>query len=321
VTFEWRIAIVGLSVFALTGLVASCVVPFLLPRRATLPAAERARRLAALRLLPAGSATAVSTLVTLAFLAFEPRATGEQFGVALPALAVLALAIFVAAGWRWFQAARDTRRLVQQWLRDAEPLALSGISAPAFVVTTDFPIVAVIGWRAPRLLIARSVLASCSPDELQAILAHEQGHIDRRDNLRRLLLTITPDVLAWLPSSEQLFVEWREAAEEAADDDAARTGEEGRARLASALVKVARLAAPAPRQTRQAAQAWMPASALYRGENLDRRVRRLLGAGEPSRRASCRWPRRMLAAVVALAALAVLETVHAVVETAIHLLP
>jgi Zn-dependent protease with chaperone function len=120
--------------------------------------------------------------------------------------------------------ARATRRLVRQWLVTAEAVSLPGISAPAFAVTSEFPIVAVIGWRRPRLIIARAVLASCSPDELRAVLAHEQGHIDRRDNMRRLLLSIAPDVLAWLPSSERLFIDWRDAAEEAADDDAARSG-------------------------------------------------------------------------------------------------
>ncbi len=141
---------------------------------------------------------------------------------------------------------------------------------PALAVTAPFPIVAVLGLRRPTLVIARSVLAACTPDELRAILAHEQGHIDRRDNLRRLLLAVSPDVVAWLPASDRLFAEWSSAAEEAADDDAARAGAAGRLHLASALMKVARLA------TGHAAADVMPASALYCGHNLDGRVRRLL---------------------------------------------
>jgi Zn-dependent protease with chaperone function len=91
------------------------------------------------------------------------------------------------------------------WLRSAQPVTLAGISAPALVVESEFPVVSVVGLRRPRLVIARAVLDSCSNEELRAILAHEQGHIDRRDNLRRLLLSIAPDILNWLPVSERMF--------------------------------------------------------------------------------------------------------------------
>ena len=149
----------------------------------------------------------------------------------------------------WSRPAGAAFRLVQRdapndagVASQAQPVTLAGISAPALVVDSDFPVVTVVGLRRPRLVIARSVLESCSDEELRAILAHEQGHIDRHDNLRRLLLSIAPDVLNWLPVSAKMFAAWRDAAEEAADDDAARTGADGRLRLASALVKVARLA-------------------------------------------------------------------------------
>jgi hypothetical protein len=52
-----------------------------------------------------------------------------------------------------------------------EPIALEGISIPAVAVDADFPIVAVAGVVRPRLIIARSVLASCSHEELRAVLA------------------------------------------------------------------------------------------------------------------------------------------------------
>jgi hypothetical protein len=133
--------------------------------------------------------------------------------------------------------------------------------------------------------------------------------------MSRLLLSITPDVLAWLPSSERLFADWRDAAEEAADDDAARCGEDGRVRLASALIKVARLAPRAPQQT------MMPASALYRGESLDRRVRRLLDSDIPAGTPPSRWRGRLLLATGLALAPSALDTVHGVVETVIHWMP
>jgi beta-lactamase regulating signal transducer with metallopeptidase domain len=202
------------------------------------------------------------------------------------------------------------------WLAEARPIHLAGISAPAYVVDADFPVVTVVGFRRPRLIIARTVLESCSEEELGAILAHEQGHIDRGDNLRRLLIGIAPDVIAWLPLSARMLADWREAAEDAADDDAGKCGTDGRLRLAQALIKVARLA-PA-----SAVQAAIPASALYRGEGLDRRVRRLLAGRESAAATPSRARTLGLAAAATIAvSLAMLEQIHGLVEGLIHRLP
>jgi beta-lactamase regulating signal transducer with metallopeptidase domain len=162
------------------------------------------------------------------------------------------------------------------------------------------------------------VLEACTPEELEAILAHEQGHIDRHDNLRRLLMYAAPDALTWLPFPLRLETAWRAATEEAADDEAARAGDAGRVALASALVKVARLAT-APRPT-----GLMPASSLYCGENLDGRVRRLLqpredaGLSDPQRRRL-----RAAAAIIGLIAISAvaLRGVQALIELTIQSLP
>ena len=311
-----RMAVIGLAAFGAVAVIATLAVPVFARRWATGSAALRARRLATLRLLPTVVALAASTVVWAAFLLFEPRWEGEDIGVLTPALAALATALLGGAAGRSALLVLSTQRTFRSWLRTAEPVSLQGISAPAFAVSADFPIVAVIGLRRPRLIIARSVLASCTDEELQAVLAHEQGHIDRRDNLRRLLLSVAPDILTWLPHSERLFAAWRDAAEEAADDDAARSGVDGRLRLASALIKVARLTpgAPSPRL--------MPASALYRGESLDRRVRRLLEPGDTAAMPiSSPWPVRAAAGVVALVAVSALQDVHHLVEQLIHILP
>lgn len=314
-TVELRIIVVSLATFAAVGLALTALVPFVAGWITGEPA-RRARRLATLRLLPALGAAIAGAVVCAAFIAFEPWRDGEDITRLAPVFAALALALILSAIWRGVRLARATRRTIDAWLRAAEPIALAGISAPAFAVRADFPIVAVVGLAKPRLIIARSVLETCSESELEAVLAHEQGHIDRRDNLRRLLLSIAPDVLSWLPASERLFSAWRDAAEEASDDDAARIGVDGRVRLASALVKVARLA------TGGHASPLMPASALYRGESLDRRVRRLLEVSAPvDPRPGSRW-RTLPTAVAAMAlCLAMLEDVHAVVEGLLHRLP
>ena len=316
----------ALATFTVVGLAVALLVPALASRPVTGGAAGRARRLAMLRLLPARAASLAGLLVALAFAAFEPRQDDEYMGRVIPVLAGFGALLLMTAGWRSIRVARATRRLTREWLRTAEPIPLAGITAPAFAIKSSFPIVAVVGLSRPKLVIAQSVVDACTGDELRAILAHEQGHLDRRDNLRRLMMAATPDILAWLPISERHFAAWREAAEEAADDDAARAGVNGRLSLAAALVKVARLASGTP------ARQWLPTSALYCGESLDVRIRRLLeprtstsgSAGSIARAVSAQS--RVMRALVgltgfALASMLVLDHVHAVLEVAIHSLP
>jgi Zn-dependent protease with chaperone function len=313
---EARILLVGLAMFGFLGLAATLIVPLIAKSWAQGSAAQRAMRLVDLRLLPTAIAGVGSAIVTAAFVFFEPRWDGESVSLAVQVVAAFAGLLLVTAGFRGFRLVLATRRTTQDWLRHAQPVILSGISVPALVVDSSFPIVSVVGFRRPRLVIARAVIESCSDEELGAILAHEQGHIDRHDNLRRLLLSIAPDVLNWLPVSARMFAAWCDAAEDAADDDAERVGEAGRVRLASALLKVARLApaasAPAP----------MPASALYRGERVERRVRRLLEARDrESSSVSPGWSVGVALTVVAITSLTMLQSVHELVEVVINVLP
>jgi len=316
VSFSLRVLTVGLASFTVAGLVAAMVVPGLLARRNAAPAAIRSRRLARIRLVPAAVASATGLAVVGAFLAFESRRPGEHMPVSLQVAAWCGVGLLVAAAVRSWRIALATRRLEREWFATAEPIALAGLTLPAVAITSDFPVVAIIGISRPTLVIARSVLAACSPEELRAVIAHEQGHVHRGDNLRRLFLMATPDVLAWMPISKRLYVAWSEATEEAADDDAAQSGQDGRTHLASALVKVARVA------TGRRAHGLMPASAFYGGQNLEGRVRRLLEpqAGVAAvRRAS--WPRVAAVAIAIVAAALALPGLHALIEVAIHTLP
>ena len=68
-----------------------------------------------------------------------------------------------------------TRRLTREWLATAEPVALSGITRAAVAVASPFPVVAIVGFRRPTLVIARSVLAACSPEELRRFSRTNRG--------------------------------------------------------------------------------------------------------------------------------------------------
>ena len=314
-SFEARIAVIGLGAFASAGLLATLLVPLAARHFVSGAAVARARRLTALRLLPSVAALTVGVLVTLSFVFFEPHRPGEEIGTVFPTFAIVGLALLGTALFRGLKMFWMTRRLLRGWMTKPEPMVLPGISIPAVAVDSSFPIVAVAGVFKPRLIIARSVLQSCSPDELTAILAHEQGHIDRRDNLRRLLIAAAPDVISWLPASGRMFAAWREATEEAADDAAAQAGIDGRVRLASALIKVAKLA-PSSQP-----HAVIPTSALYCGERLDRRIRRLLEPVSGDDRRTSPWRSRLTVCVGVAASVLALEGIHAIIEIAIHTLP
>lgn len=316
--FALRTLIVSLASFAGTGLVVGALVPWLARRTPPAAAESRARRLARLRLWPAASGAVMGLAATVAFLMFESRRPRESVSGLIIGLAAVGAVLMIASAWRWYRLVHATHRAARGWFASAEPVALPGIDVPARTVDAAFPIVAVVGLFKPTLIIARSVLASCTTDELRAILAHEQSHLSRRDNLRRLAMTATPDLLAWLPTSARLFSAWCEATEEAADDDAAGSQQDGRLHLASALVKVARLAASATTPVS------VPAAALYSGGSLEGRVRRLLDRYPLPRARQFGTVNLLVALSIAAAVIIVaaqMPSVHAWIETALHTLP
>ena len=120
------------------------------------------------------------------------------------------------------------------------------------------------------MFVARPVVEAFTSDEMEVSLAHEVAHHDTHDNLKRLLVACSPDLLGIWPSGRALERRWRAAVEFAADDRAV-DGEESRAvALASALIKVARLS--------PAAAATGSASAFYDGTLLAARIDRLLAS-------------------------------------------
>ncbi|HUL75214.1 MAG TPA: M48 family metalloprotease [Vicinamibacterales bacterium] len=314
-SFDLRVLVIALSSFAMGSFAASACVPWLWRRLRSRTPAGRANALLRVRVMPLIFAVASLALAVLSFLEFEPRRPDEPMGVVLLALAALGAVLLAAGLARLAWLFVSTARLERAWMADAAPATVDGTDVPAFSVPSSFPIVAVTGLRRPRLIIARSVLAACTPDELRAIVAHECGHVARRDNLARAVMALSPDLLAWLPISTRLAHAWHEAAEEAADDHAALLGDRGRLWLAEALIRVARLV-PAG-----STQLVVPASALYRGENLDRRVRRLL---EPPAEVlpppSIWWRAAGAGAILASGALA-LHAVHELLEAAVTFLP
>jgi hypothetical protein len=312
--FLLRCVVLSLSAAAMGYLAGAAVSAFRLSRglRAVTPSTI-ADEILNLRLLPLWGVVAALLFAVTGLARFESRDGDELVGWTIRALATIgALLVSGSVAHVALQQWR-TLRLWHTWRRSAEPVRLGNVAIPAWRIDAGVPIVAVIGIVRPRLVIDGSVLANCDEAELAAIVAHECGHLRRRDNLRRMLFAAMP--APWIPS--HLHERWREATEQAADDlAAAQSGD--RLHLASALVRVARLAQQAP--SRQPWPPYLPASALYRGEALEQRVKRLLSAPEAPPTGSYRTS-VLVGATALLLAFATQRHVHDLMEVIVAVLP
>ncbi len=177
-----------------------------------------------------------------------PVHPGEALALVAPAMIVLALLV--------------PGRLRAALALAREPLGHGGGGAPR-VIALGARIALLHGWLRPTLVVDRALWQALSEGERAAILAHERGHLQRRDPLvlmgLRLLLVIAPPRLA-----NAVARAWLDRAERLADAAAARsTGDP--VQVASALLRCARLGNSAP----ALAMAWT-------GGELEHRVRVLL---------------------------------------------
>jgi Zn-dependent protease with chaperone function len=240
------------------------------PSGGSLSPARHARALFALRLFPAVASTlAILLYFVPAYLALEPFGSGETVGLPLLAAASLAGALLSAATGRGLRTWRETRRLARVLAQGAEPITLPGVAIPAYRIRHPFPVVTVLGVRQPRLYVAEQVLSGLGDAEREAVVDHELAHVASHDNLRHWLMRACPDLLALSPAGDALLRSWLTATEEAADEAAARRTPRAALDLADALVKVARLV-PLDQP------AFVPALALHNGDDIARRVGRLL---------------------------------------------
>jgi Zn-dependent protease with chaperone function len=236
------------------------------------PAESRARLLFALRVFPSIIAVVcVGAFLLPAYIAHEPRRAVEPVSLKLGVLAAISAGCLLLALWRGVAAWIATRRLIEDWLRAAEPVRFDQIRIPSYRLRHQFPVIAIVGAIRPKLFIADHLFQSLTHEEMEAAIAHERGHLTARDNLKRALLRSCRDALAIVPSGASLDRAWADASEAAADEHAARGGGDVALDLASTLVKIARLV---PKGLKPA----MPAGALLIGDDADgiaQRVRRL----------------------------------------------
>jgi Zn-dependent protease with chaperone function len=325
-----------LAAYALVSTLGAIVLALAWTRLVTRTASSplhQAARLFMCRLLPGLAAVAIAFVaVPAAYFLWEPRAADEPVGPVALALASAGAAVLAAALLRLVLAVRQTRliaarlRLAAAGYRAVRPgerrhaparfdtQPLDEATVPAVPIDSAFPIVALVGvWR-PTLFIAGAVLDACTARELRAVVAHEVAHARAGDNLRRALLRGAPDVLGWCGIGTRMERDWAAAAELAADEAGVAGHVEDRLHLASALVKVARLATTPPPFP-------VPASALYVGDPIEDRVRRLVEwppAG-PEGASTRRFPAWLLLGAGLLATPLALPALYAALETLVAL--
>ena len=243
-------------------------------------AAPTANDLLLLRLLPAGGAAfVVLTVVLPAFVASEPAQELEEAGPVVMALALVALLLAASGLGRAWRACAAARRILHEVDTAAQCSVMDGQRVDVIDVPT--PIVAVVGGLRPRIVASSRVVSACSHEEFQQVIAHERAHVSAHDNLKLLLLVLSPDPLAWLSQGAALEARWRAMAEREADEAAAGADPHQRLALASALVKVARLSNTQP--------AVLPVLSMPLAvDDVAARVRSLLAEPRPDQR-----PRRL----------------------------
>lgn len=195
-----------------------------LHRLAHVQARSGARFVLVLRLLPATTAGfAVLGLCAPSYLLLEPGETAEQIGIGCVTAALLGALVCVSGLVRGCIRAARTQAYLRRY-RDC--------GTPMFLL---------VGVLHPRILVSPAIQEALTPAEFGAAVRHEEAHGRSRDNLKRLLITITPDVLPFTHGFRRLDSAWRTLTEWAADDEVALASPQCALDLASALVRVSRM--------------------------------------------------------------------------------
>jgi heat shock protein HtpX len=115
---------------------------------------------------------------------------------------------------------------------------LSGISLSIVPAISTLPVSAALNWKGKKIVaISEKTIHSLDDEELRAVLAHEIGHIARRDSLRKTLATTYKTAFVFDPIAHIVEAAIYRDGELYADEYSAKiTGNP--AALASALIKI-----------------------------------------------------------------------------------
>ncbi|HLK66285.1 MAG TPA: hypothetical protein VKU19_22780 [Bryobacteraceae bacterium] len=282
-----------------------------------MPARAAAHWLLALRLAPPAIALfVVAALCVPSYLWLEPEAASEEIGVPCLLAAVLGAMVWILAMVRSVRIAARSSRYVDAFQRAGVQMKLRGCRLPVWMVGEGSASLMLAGVLRPRIFVAQRVMAALTPEQFEAAVRHEVAHLQSHDNSKRVLLLFAPGLLPFFRGLDSLETHWSRIAEWAADDRSVEGDAQRSLALASALVRVARLApaaCPVP----------MIASLFQEGRDLAARVDRLLNAAPV--RSKRRFPMIPAGGAVLLASLAAMilqpttfHSVHRLLEELIH---
>jgi hypothetical protein len=274
-----------------------------------------AQWLFALRLAPflISSVFAIGVFLPV-HLMYEGREGSEYFGALLWSGALLAVGLIGGSAVRVVLALRGYGRLRRTWGRPV------GGRCP---IVSDCEIlgISLAGILRPTIVVGRRVREALTREELDVALAHEVAHWQSWDNVKRFAMFASPDVLRFTRAAADLERGWCAEAECLADARAVDGDASLAVNLASALVKVARLAT-ARSEAFLAGPLW---SAFHQEGLLELRIRRLVDGPIVAPRSSWLLLVGSTAATLGTIALAYLadvpRAVHFLTEGLVQLLP
>ena len=206
---------------------------------------------------------------------------------------VALMSLWHAGGWLWLRRMRRGAR-IEQWSvvidRLSARLNLCG-RAVALIETVRIDVPAVVGVLRPVILVPASVLSGLTPQQVEAILAHELAHVRRHDYLVNLFQVAVETLLFYHPATWWISSQIRQERENCCDDIASSLCGD-RSTYAGALAALEERRGMLPPRLAPAAT----------GANLTARVRRVLRL-PPARRRPSRI-RSLAAAIVALSCVA-----------------
>ena len=188
-----------------------------------------------MRVLPLITAAIITTMFTVpSFLLLEPRRLNEPMSGVPLGLAAFGILLGIWGVANAGMGLRRASRAIAAWTVGARKLQETA-AVPVLRISASFPPLTAAGILRPRVLLSSAAESALTPGELQTALNHEMAHVERRDNLRKLLIRFVS-----FPGMGGLEAAWLEAIEMAADDAAVSNAREA-LDLAAALIKVSRL--------------------------------------------------------------------------------
>lgn len=225
----------------------------------------------------------VASTVSLA--PIPAAAASHPFSSWIPGILCAVWAVgFAALVFSWWRRWLGLRAALRTATPVDLPIPIEALSSPAFAEPGVF------GIRRPVLLMPAGILDRLTPEELEAILAHELCHVRRRDNLATSIHMAVEAVFWFHPLVWWLGARLMEERERACDEEVVLRGSRPKV-YAEGILKICELYLESP----------LPCVAGVTGANLKKRIEAIMAEGTALRLSIARKAALVTAAAAALA--------------------